>query len=127
MLSGERRALFSLHEPTGRVTVRVRGRAHAYVTRAFLHDDAEDHALFHAEFGGVEDGVVDTTDILAAVARLEHLGFVSVEDGVEVFPGLFAGEGGGWARVVGEAHCVYLGVWVWVWGGMVMRIMSLRG
>ena len=116
MLSWKRRTFFSLHKPAGRVSVRVRGRAYAHVTGALLHDDAEDDAFFHAEFGGLEDGVVDATDVLAAVARLEHLGFVGVEDGVEVFPGLFAREGGGWAGVVGEAHYVYLRVSVWVGG-----------
>jgi hypothetical protein len=57
----------------------INGRTDTYIAGALLHDDAENDALFNADFGGLEDGVPDTADVLAAIASLEHLGLVEVE------------------------------------------------
>ena len=105
MLSWERRALLSLHQSSGRVSVLVVRSSDTNVASAFLHDDAKDHALFDTDFGGREDRVPDAANVLIAVAGLEHLGLVEVEDGFEVFPRLFARERGGRTGVGGEvAH-----------------------
>ena len=98
------RAFLGLHQSARGLSVGIVGSADADIATALLHDDAEDDALLDAELGGVDDGVVDAADVFVAVARLQHRGFVDVEEGGEVFPAGFGGEGGGGAGVIVERH-----------------------
>ena len=95
MLPRKRRTLLRLHQPTRRVPIHIIRGSDPNITRALLHNNAEDDAFLDTQLGGLDDGVVDTADIFTAVACFQHFGLVEVEDGVKVFPGLLAGEGGG--------------------------------
>jgi len=86
MLTRKCRALFALHKATSGVVVHVFGSSDTNVAGAFLHDDAKNNSLFHAELGSLKYCVPDTSYILPAVASLEHLSFVCVEDGGEILP-----------------------------------------
>lgn len=105
MLPRKRRAFLRLHQAPRRVPIHILWGPDPNITRTLLHDDAENDSLLDAELRGFNHGVVDAPDVFVAVARLQHLGLVEVEERVEVFPGVLAGEGGGGAGVVGEAHC----------------------
>jgi hypothetical protein len=92
MLARKDGTLISLHEAARGMGVLVIGSADADVASGLFHDDTEDDALFNTDFGGLEDGVVYGANVLAAIACLENLGLVDVEEHNEVFPRLLAGE-----------------------------------
>jgi hypothetical protein len=86
VLTGEARAAIALHQTGSAVAVLVCRRLDPNVARALLHDDA---------------------DILAGVARLEHLGFVEVENLLERLPLIRGREFGGRPGVPLETHFDY--------------------
>lgn len=104
MAARECRALLGLHQSPCRISILIVRRPDAHVAAALLHDDAEDDALLDAELCGINDGIVDATDVLAGVSRLEHGWLVDIEEGVEVFPGRHGGEGRGGPGVGLERH-----------------------
>lgn len=104
MLAWKSRALLGLHQPPSIMMILILRCTDTDVPTALLHDDAQDNALLDADFGSIVDGVEDAADVLAAVACLLHRGFVNVEEGNEILPGVFAGEGGGGAGVGLKRH-----------------------
>jgi len=104
MLTRECRALFSLHQASSSLNIVVCGSSNTDVTGAFLHDDAENDALFDADFGGFKDGVPDAADVFTGITSLEHFGLVGVEDFFEGFPGVHSWEAGGGTLVRCETH-----------------------
>lgn len=108
MLARKPWALNSLHQPPSNIPILVPRTIHSNIAPRLLHDDTKDDALFDADLGSVDYGVEDAANILAAVAGLEHGGFVDVEEGVEVLPGGFGGEIRGGAGVRLERHGFYV-------------------
>jgi hypothetical protein len=80
-----------------------------------LHNDAENDALFNTNLGGLEDGIPDAANVLPAVASLEHLRLVEVEERLKVFPSLLTRKVGGGAGIIFETH---LDIW--------KRVLSIR-
>jgi len=96
MLSWEAGASIRLHQSTRLASIRGGGALHSDISRAFLQDDGEDDAFFHANSrsSGVHS-VEDGADVWAGVAGGEHVVLVQVEDGDKVQPGASRGEVGG--------------------------------
>lgn len=91
------------------MAVVVIGSGNADIASGLLHNDAEDDTLFNANFGGLKNGVVNAAYILAAIACLEHMGLVDIEESSKAFPRLLAGEGGGGAGIPSETHFGFRG------------------
>lgn len=86
MSAGKAGASFALHQTGRGMAILILGRLNANVARAFLHDDAENDALFHTKLGSLFNGIEDEANVRAGVTGLEHGWLVEVEERDEVFP-----------------------------------------